>query len=78
MDAGGGKKKMNREWLSFVTREYGLQTERMNSARLFFQPLSGFYHQDIENLSRVIDYLQMNGNRTICRMEKKQRRAAGH
>lgn len=61
---------MNQEWLSFVTREYGLQAERMNSARLFFQPLSSFYHQDIENLARVADYLRANGRLTVCQMEK--------
>jgi spore coat protein YutH len=55
------------DWRSVAAQNYDLQ-ETDESLRLFFHPISRFYHQNLEQLAQWADYLSVEKGLPVCRM----------
>ncbi|MFD2617911.1 hypothetical protein [Terrilactibacillus laevilacticus] len=63
---------MNNEWIMFINQQYGLVCEnigtkespilRWNNEKLILQPLSAFYHQEIDQLAQLSESLRSAGH----------------
>ncbi|CAM3029683.1 spore coat protein YutH [Sporolactobacillus spathodeae] len=59
---------MSTDFQALVSRHYSLETFSDQPLRLFFQPLDHFYHQNLEALAILADYLDRESPLGICRL----------